>query len=200
MKYLKIIISLSLAVLMFSGFWDGKSDKQLKKEAKKERFLERNKRLKVNNETLQMLFKEVPEARKALLKSYGYATFSNVGATVILFSYEGGDGVAHNNRNGQNTYMKMNSAGIGLGLGGKNFRSVFFFKNKKVYKEFIDSGWEANAQADAAASYDESGGSSGGAVTVKDGVLLYKLTQDGLLVQATLQGTKYYKDEDLNGY
>jgi len=29
---------------------------------------------------------------------------------------------------------------------------------------------------------------------------LYKITEDGLIAQLTLQGTKYYKDENLNKY
>ena len=31
-----------------------------------------------------------------------------------------------------------------------------------------------------------------------DGVELYQLTKNGLALQATLQGTKYWKDRDLN--
>ena len=53
-------------------------------------------------------------------------------------------------------------------------------------------------QADAAAKYDESGGAVGAAETVAPGVRLYKLTQNGLALQATIQGTKYWKDEELN--
>ncbi|MBP7483460.1 MAG: hypothetical protein KA788_13060 [Lacunisphaera sp.] len=33
---------------------------------------------------------------------------------------------------------------------------------------------------------------------VIDGVELYQLTKNGLALQATLQGTKYWKDRDLN--
>ena len=152
----------------------------------------------MNNETLQLLYKYAPEAKRELLKSYGYATFSSTGVTVVLLSFEGGEGLAHNNRNGRNTYMNMASGGLGLGLGAKDFKIVFLFENKKVYDRFIKSGWEANAQADATAKYKEKGGTANSAITISKGVRLYKITQDGLLLQATIQGTKYYKDEDLN--
>ena len=67
-----------------------------------------------------------------------------------------------------------------------------------MLESFINNGWEANAQADAAAKSDEKGGSVEGAVTVQKGMRLYKLTKNGLALQATIQGTKYWKDDDLN--
>lgn len=194
MKNIKLFLSLFLVILMFSGFWSDKTKKEQREEIQQERML----RIKTNHETLELLYKYAPESKNEVLKSYGYATFSNVGVNLILFSAEGGKGLAHNNRTGVNTYMNMASGGLGLGLGAKDFRAVFLFENKKAYENFINSGWEANAQADAAAKYEESGGSLGGAVTVAPGVTLYKLTQNGLALQATLQGTKYWRDEDLN--
>lgn len=194
MKHLKLVAVLLLAVLMFSGFWDAKSKKELrqeKAEAIKERMI-------TNNETLQLLYKYAPEARDMVLRSYGYATFTNVGVNIILFSAEGGKGMAHNNRTGKNTYMNMASGGIGLGLGVKDFRAVFLFENKKVFNDFVNSGWEANAQADAAAKVGKEGGALNAAITVAPGIRLYKLTQNGLAIQATIQGTKYWKDSDLN--
>lgn len=194
MKHLKLIISLLLVVVVFSGFWSGKS----KKEIREENRLERVERIRTNNETLQLLYKYAPEARDMVLRSYGYATFSNVGVGLVVFSAEGGEGMAHNNRTGINTYMNMASGGVGLGLGVKDFRAVFLFENKKVYDTFVRSGWEANAQADAAAKYEDSGGAVNAAETVAPGIRLYKLTQNGLALQATIQGTKYWKDEELN--
>jgi lipid-binding SYLF domain-containing protein len=144
------------------------------------------------------LYKYAPEAKNMILNSYGYATFSNVGVSLVLLSAEGGKGVAHNNKTGINTYMNMASGGVGLGLGVKDFRAVFLFKDKKAYDSFVNDGWEANAQADAAAKYDESGGAVGAAETVAPGIRLYKLTQNGLALQATIQGTKYWKDDELN--
>ena len=200
MKNFKIVVGLLVALLMFSGFWSTKSDREIKNEERKNRFIEQQSRYKVNNETLNLLYKQVPEVKKKLLNSYGYATFTNVGVSMILFSVESGKGLAHNNRSGVNTYMNMASGGLGIGLGVRDFRAIFLFKNKKVFDNFVNSGWEANAQADMAASYDESGGSVGGATTIANGVTLYKMTQDGLMIQATVQGTKYYKDENLNKY
>lgn len=194
MQHFKLIFTLALMVLLFSGFWSGKSKKEIREENQKERV----ERIKTNNETLQLLYKYAPEAKKMIYLSYGYATFSNVGVNLVLFSAEGGKGMAHNNKTGINSYMNMASGGVGFGLGVKDFRAVFIFENKKAYDTFVNSGWEANAQADVAAKYEENGGAINAAETVAPGVRLYKLTQTGLALQATIQGTKYWKDEELN--
>lgn len=194
MKNLRLIVGLIFLTIMFSGFWSDKS----KKEIQKEKFIETQKRLQTNSETLNLLYKYAPESKELIKKSYGYATFKNLGVNLVLFSAEGGKGVAHNNKTGWNTYMNMASGGIGFGLGVKDFRAVFLFRDKKAFDNFINKGWEANAQADAAAKVGEDGGALNAAITVADGVRLYKLTQNGLALQATIQGTKYWKDEDLN--
>jgi len=155
----------------------------------------------INNEsqeTLGMLYKAYPSSKNDIKQAYGYATFSNVGVNVIFFSAEGGSGVAVNQKTGKKTYMKMASGGVGIGLGVKDFRAIFVFDNKDVLESFVNSGWEANAQADAAAKSDAKGGALEGAITVQPGMRLYKLTKNGLALQATIQGTKYWKDGDLN--
>ncbi len=175
------------AIIMFSGFWSGKTLEEKRAE-----------RLQTSNETLQLLYKHAPEAKEMIAKSYGYAAFSNVGVNLVLLSAEGGTGVAHVNGSGMNTYMNMASGGVGFGLGIKDFRAVFLFENKEVFERFVNEGWEANAQADAAAKLADKGDAYGAAITVAPGIRLYKLTQNGLALQATIQGTKYWKDNELN--
>ena len=187
MKNLKTAFVLLLLSMSLSGFWSGQSDNDLRKE-----------RQQTSSKTLQLLYKYAPESRKMIKSAYGYATFSNVGVNLILFSAEGGKGMAHNNRTGKNIYMNMASGGVGLGLGIKDFRAIFLFENKKVFDQFVNHGWEANAQADAAAKVQKDGGALNAAITVAPGIRLYKLTQNGLALQATIQGTKYWKDGDLN--
>ena len=153
---------------------------------------------KMRNETLTELYKLHPPAKARIQKSMGYAVFSNVGVNLILLSAAGGWGVAHDNKSGQDIYMKMASGGIGLGLGVKDFRGVFVFATREAFKDFTESGWEANVQADAAAKSGNKGGAASGAVTVAPGMDLYQITEQGLALQATIQGTKYFRDDDLN--
>ena len=154
---------------------------------------------KMRSTTLQRLYQVHPAARADVQKAAGYAVFSNVGINLILLSAAGGSGVAHDNRSGKDVYMKMVSGGFGIGLGVKDFRGVFVFSTTDKLNQFINSGWEASAQADAAAKSGDKGGAASGAITVAPGVNLYQLTESGLALQATIQGTKYFKNDELNG-
>ena len=187
MRYLKLVGFILIAFFILNGFWSGESKASKVKERKAD-----------SAKILKLLYKYAPESKNMIRNSYGYATFSNVGVNLIILSAEGGSGMAHNNRTGKNIYMNMGSGGIGLGLGVKDFRAIFLFENKKVFDSFVNSGWEANAQADAAAKAGKEGGALNAAITVAPGIRLYKLTQNGLVIQATIQGTKYWKDGDLN--
>jgi hypothetical protein len=50
----------------------------------------------------------------------------------------------------------------------------------------------------AAAQVEGEGITYAGAMSISPGVWLYQLTDDGLAVELTAKGTKYYKDDDLN--
>ena len=102
------------------------------------------------------------------------------------------------NATGKETYMRMFTAGVGIGLGVKDFRGIFIFSTQEAFDTFVEQGWQAGAQADAAAKAGEKGGAADSAIDVAPGVELYQLTKNGLALQATIQGTKYWKDEDLN--
>lgn len=154
---------------------------------------------KMRKETLVRLYQLHPAAQGALRSAAGYAVFSNVGINLILLSAAGGSGVAHDNGSGKDTYMKMVSGGVGFGLGVKDFRGIFVFSTRDKLDQFVNSGWEASAQADAAAKAGDKGGAAAGAITVAPGVTLYQLTENGLALQATIQGTKYFKSDTLNG-
>ena len=94
--------------------------------------------------------------------------------------------------------MKMISAGAGLGVGVKDYRVIFVFATDKAFTQFLDSGWAGSAQTDAAAKAGEKGAAYSGAVEIAPGVYVYQITKNGVALQLTLQGTKYYKDDDLN--
>jgi len=151
---------------------------------------------KRTSETLGKLYKIHPAAKGKISGSYGYAVFTNLGVNLVLLSVAGGSGLAHGG--GRDVYMKMLSGGVGLGLGVKDFRGVFVFKTKYAFDKFVNEGWEAGAHADAIAKAGKSGGAAEGAVTVAPDVELYQLTENGLALEATIQGTKYFKDDDLN--
>jgi len=152
----------------------------------------------MRQKVLARLYKEEPGAREEIAKAAGFAVFSNVGVNVILFSGGYGYGIAHDNATGKDTYMEMASAGVGIGLGVKDFRAVFVFRDKDAYNQFVDKGWDFSGQADAAAKAGHKGGELSEAIDVMPDVKVYQLTENGLALQATLQGTKYWQDDELN--
>ncbi|HVU25606.1 MAG TPA: hypothetical protein VHE13_15865 [Opitutus sp.] len=154
----------------------------------------------MRDSVLGELYELHPGAKAKIKKAAGYAVFSNVGVNLVFASFAGGHGIVVEKGHFRDTetFMKMGSAGIGLGLGVKDFRAVFIFDDKEKLQAFVDKGWDFSGQADAAAKSDDKGGAVAGAATVIRGVEVYQLTKNGLALQATLQGTKYWKDDDLN--
>ncbi len=146
--------------------------------------------------TLNKLYKEKPYAADTLERAAGYAVFSNANVNFIVASAGGGYGVVHGN-NGSVTYMKMGEVGLGLGLGAKDYRLVFVFHTPAALKRFVDDGWAFGGQLDAAAKAQEKGDAIGGEITV-DNITIYQLTESGLALQATIKGTKFWRDEELN--
>jgi len=96
--------------------------------------------------TLQDLYKLQPGAQGAIQKAAGYAVFKNFGTNVLVVSTASGSGIATNNQTKQETFMKMISAGAGLGVGVKDFRVIFVFETDKAFKQFLDSGWSGSAR------------------------------------------------------
>lgn len=148
--------------------------------------------------TLARLYDIHPSAREQIAKAEGYGVFSNVGINLIFLSAANGYGVVRDQKTGATAYMKMVSGGIGVGLGAKDFRGVFVFTSRSALKHFVEHGWDASAQADAAAKSGGKGGAAAGAVDVAPGIKLYQITETGLALQATIQGTKYWRDDDLS--
>ncbi len=153
---------------------------------------------KMRSETLAKLYRLRPGVKAIIQRSEGYAVFSNVGINLLLVSAGSGWGIVRDNKNGRETYMKMLSAGLGIGLGVKDFRGVFVFTRRNALRNFVDRGWDASAQADAAAKAGKKGDAFAGAIDVAPGIKLYQLTVNGLALQATIQGTKYWKNDELN--
>lgn len=152
----------------------------------------------MRSDTLAKLYRIHPQARKQIAQAEGYGVFSNVGVNLILLSAGNGWGIVRNTRSGKDIYMKMVSAGIGFGLGVKDFRGVFVFTSRDALRRFTEHGWDASAQADAAAKSGNKGDAFAGALDVAPGIKLYQITEHGLALQATIQGTKYWRDKSLD--
>ncbi len=185
-----------VAIILIFGMGIGMGSLALAKDpTKKEQQADIRKMAK---ETLNRLYKEQPGAKKVVNESAGYAVFSNFGMKILLFGSGTGKGLVVDKAAKKETFMKMIEGQVGLGMGVKKFRQVWVFNSKKALNGFINSGWEVGGQATAAAKSGSEGGDMAGAISVDTDILLYQLTDDGLALELTGKGTKYYKDDDLN--
>jgi lipid-binding SYLF domain-containing protein len=144
-------------------------------------------------DTMERLFMENASARALASRAAGWAVFDSFKAAFIL-SGGGGVGVAVDEGSGARTYMKMGTGGIGLGLGGQSYQVIFLFEDRAALERFVERGWVADASANAVA------GTSGRNhdATFSQGVAVFQLTNKGLMAQADISGTKYWKHKKLN--
>lgn len=149
-------------------------------------------------DVLADLYDKRPQARQEIANAEGYAVFSNIGVNLFFVSAGGGRGVVRDNKSGEDVFMNMGSAGVGIGVGLKDFRGVFIFHTRRALDNFVEQGWDFSGQADAAAKSGDKGGEENVAGTAINGVTLYQLTETGLALQVTLQGTRYWKAKKLN--
>lgn len=147
---------------------------------------------------LDKLYAERPAARQELQSAKGYAVFSSIGVNLFLISTERGGGILRDNRSGKDIYMSMFSAGGGVGMGVKDFALIFVFHTLDAMDQFQQEGWDFSGQADASAESSDKGSGAEAAMTAVPGTSIYQLTEAGLALQATLKGTKFWKNDDLN--
>jgi len=152
-----------------------------------------------SSQILSQLYKAEPKAKANIQKAAGYATFSNFGMKILVAGSGTGKGVAVNAKTKKETFMKMFEVQAGLGFGVKKFSLVWVFATPDALKTFIDSGWELGGQGSAAVKAGEKGAAFQDALAVGPGIWLYQLTDKGVALELTAKGTKYYKDDDLNG-
>jgi lipid-binding SYLF domain-containing protein len=153
---------------------------------------------KMQSHVLNQLYRAQPGAEREIANAAGYAVFSSADVAALFVSGSFGHGIAHNNRTGRETYMEMASAGIGLGIGIKDFRAVFIFSKPDAFHDFVDTGLDLSGHIDVAAKQGLHGRAITGATNILPGVRVYQLTENGLLAQAMLKGTKYWRDDELN--
>jgi lipid-binding SYLF domain-containing protein len=154
---------------------------------------------KRTKDILAQLYKAEPSAKATVQKSAGYAVFSNFGMKIFVAGSGTGKGVAVDNKTKKEVFMKMIELQAGLGFGAKKFSLVWVFETPDKFAKFIDSGFEIGGQTSVAAKTGDKGAAFQGALAVAPGIWLYQLTEKGVALELTAKGTKYYKDDDLNG-
>jgi len=181
----------ALAIPAAAGLFSAKGD-----SAEEKRDAVRKQR----DEILAKLYATNPEAKDKIQNAVGYGAFNNKSMNLFLLSSGSGYGMVVD-KGGKETFMAMGSLGGGIGLGAKDLSVVFIFKNADVMKKFIESGWQFGGEADATAKSGDKGTAASkeaGADTGGNLFEIYQMTDTGVALQATVAGTKYWKDKDLN--
>jgi len=161
------------------------------------------------------------ELEAKIKKAAGYGTFSTVNVNLLLLASNNGYGIVVDNKSKKETFMRVASLGGGLGAGIRDMRALFIFNDAKAMERFVEQGWQFGGQADATAKSGQKGlavgegvqvnpdtkqpGASvgrtaglGEVVPVAAPIEIYQVTEAGIALQATVSGTKYWKDADLN--
>jgi lipid-binding SYLF domain-containing protein len=193
MKKTILLISIiaALTVPLAAGLFGPKGD-----DAEQKRAVIRKDR----DEILAKLYTSNPEAKQKIQNAVGYGTFNNKNLNLLLLSSGHGYGMVVD-KGGKETFMDMGSLGFGVGMGGKDLSVVFIFKTADVMNKFIESGWQFGGEADATAKSGDKGvaaAKEGAADTGGNLFEIYQMTDTGVALQATVAGTKYSKDKDLN--
>lgn len=152
----------------------------------------------LSENTLEKLYAKYPHARRVINECYAWATLSNSGVKVLFIGSSHGRGLAYNNQTGEKVYLHMKELSAGLGLGAKEYNLIFLLNTRDAWENFIAGKTRFGASAEAAADDSVNGGTIEGAEYVAPGVWVFQMTTKGLALEATLKGTKIYKDKNLN--
>jgi lipid-binding SYLF domain-containing protein len=148
--------------------------------------------------TLDQLYSLQPSAREAIRKAAGYAVFSEISTKILFAGGGGGKGVVVDTIADQETFMVMAMLQAGLGVGVTEFHLVWVFERESDVQDFVNNGFELGANLNLQVNPGTGGGLYNGAVEVQPGVWLFQISDAGLALDLTVEGTKYFKDPDLN--
>ncbi len=149
------------------------------------------------NVALARLFKEQAGAKGLFDSAYGYVVFDSRKFSLLLH-VNGGSGVAINRKTGQRTYMNMLGAGLALGIGGKFYQEIIVFQDKKTFDHFVDNGWNKGWEGSADMSAIAWTGDAELSSQYNGGLAVFVLNDKGLLLDASISGSKYWQDDALN--
>jgi len=147
----------------------------------------------VAKSTLDTVLAQGKGAKALYEKSYGYAVFDSRKASLLLTTGKG-IGVAVRKDSGARTYMHVATAGVNIGAGVQFYQGLFLFENKAAFDAFVDKGW----QADATASAKLGRKALEAQAKFTNGMAYYQVSDTGIMLDADITGTKYWKSKELN--
>ncbi len=147
----------------------------------------------VAESTLSKVMSTSPGAKQLFERSYGYAVFDSRKASFLITTGRG-VGVAIRKSDGKKTYMHVASAGVNVGAGLQFYQGLFLFETEDAFNRFINTGWQADATAGATLGK----ASLEAQAKFTNGMAYYQLSETGVMLDADITGTKYWKSKELN--
>lgn len=146
--------------------------------------------------SLARLFAENPAAADLFRQSAGYAVVDSRRSILLGIAAGFGRGVAVSLTDGQRTYIRMATGGVGLGFGFGGFESqiVILFETPADFQRFVTDGYDASGEANARMGDDKAGET----LRFVQGRSVFVLGKKGWRVNASAAGTKYWPDPVLN--
>lgn len=153
--------------------------------------------MRMHDDALESFYAAKPFLESRVANASGYGVFSNFGLKIFLVGGGNGYGIVHDNTTGADTYMKMGEVNVGFGFGGKDFRALFVFNTDDALRQFTTTGWNFGGDAEAGVMVEGDGGELGAAGSLGP-IEIYQFSETGIMLSATVGGTKYWADKELN--
>lgn len=154
--------------------------------------------LKMRDESLTQIYAKYPAAQTEVAQAPGYVVFDAYGYGFGLLGGGNGYGVVTEKGSKQNTYMRNFHFDPGLGFGGKSCRQLIIFGDDAALRHFVDAPWEVGGNAQAAFKFGETGGSAESSGFCNPGYKVYDMTQNGIVLRASIPIFKFSRDKELN--
>ena len=146
---------------------------------------------------LDKFYKAEPKIRGEVAAAPGYAVFTTYGLSFMIGG-AGGTGLVHDRATKKDTFMNMAQASAGVQIGAAESETLIVFKSKQAMTDFVQKGWTAGVGGGGSAG--AAGKSAGGSTGQKLGTdsAVYTIKKIGLQAGGAVEGTKFWKNADLN--
>ncbi len=153
------------------------------------------------------VFQQSPVVSKFFANSYGYAVFPTIGKAGFVVGAAHGKGLLYKGGT-PSARIVITKVSLGFQLGGQAFSEIIFFQDKRAYEEFINTGFEfdadlsavvitAGAQASAGSDGATASASAGPATGIQakaryfKGMAVFVHIKGGLMYEASVGGQKF---------
>lgn len=195
MSYIRTALStLAAGALVFAGTMPAAVAQQAQADFEASEAMQIREQIdSMSQNTLDKLLSSNARIEAQYEDAAGYAVFRATKGG-FLVTGAGGTGVVVNKETDERTYMHLGSGGVALGAGLQRYHPIFLFETEEALDRFVAGGWDASTTAQAAAGKAGASAKS----SFFDGVAVYQLTEKGLMAQADVSGTRFWKSEKLN--